>query len=427
MFFCPGGLDNSRAAPYRYFMSAFPSPRFLDRTTPPNIFTLVLLAGMSALSMSIFLPSLPDMAVWFDADYGLLQLSVSVYLAANAVLQILVGPISDKMGRRPVILVGLALFCLATLGCLLATNVYVFLFFRMLQAVVTVAMVLSRAVVRDMYPPDKAGSMIGYVTMGMALIPMIAPAVGGYLGDLFGWKATFWFMGLVGLGTLILVWFDQGETAAKSGLTLPQQFAQYPDLFRSQRFWGYALACAFSSGAFFSFLGGAPYVGSEVYGLAPTVIGYYFGAPAIGYFLGNFLSGRFSARVGINRMVLAGGMLVAGGMASALLIFALGGGSALVFFGFMTMVGLGNGLTIPNATAGTLSVRPHLAGSASGLGGAIMIGGGAALSVLAGAILSPESGAWPLLVLMFTCGLASILAIIHVIIRERQVGGLDAA
>ncbi|QRF66872.1 multidrug effflux MFS transporter [Ponticoccus alexandrii] len=405
-----------------------PSPvRFLDRSTPPHISTLVLLAGMSALTMSVFLPSLPDMAAWYEADYSLLQLSVTVYLAANALLQIVVGPISDKIGRRPVILAGLALFCLATLGCLLATNVYVFLLFRMLQAVVTVAMVLSRAVVRDMVPANEAASMIGYVTMGMAVIPMVSPAIGGYLGDVFGWKASFWLMLGLGLFMIWLVRTDLGETAAKSGLTLSQQFSQYPELFRSQRFWGYALACAFSSGAFFSFLGGAPYVGSEVYGLPSTVIGYYFGAPAIGYMLGNYLSGRYSARVGINRMVLIGAVIVSGGMAVTMVLFAIGGGSALIFFGSMTLVGLGNGLTIPNATAGSLSVRPHLAGSASGLGGAIMIGGGAALSALAGAMLQPGSGAWPLLWLMFACGVASVLAIAHVMAREKQLGGLDAA
>jgi DHA1 family bicyclomycin/chloramphenicol resistance-like MFS transporter len=293
--------------------------------------------------------------------------------------------------------------------------------------VVTVAMVLSRAVVRDMVPANEAASMIGYVTMGMAVIPMISPAIGGYLGDAFGWQASFWFMLALGLGMIWLVWADLGETAVKSGLTLTRQFAQYPELFRSQRFWGYALACACSSGAFFSFLGGAPFVGSEVYGLPPVVIGYYFGAPAVGYMAGNFISGRFSARVGINLMVLVGALTVTGGMVLSLLVFALGGGSALSFFGFMTLVGLGNGLTIPNATAGTLSVRPHLAGSASGLGGAIMIGGGAALSALAGALLGPGSGPWPLLWLMLGCGAASVMAILHVMAREKQVGGLDAA
>lgn len=401
--------------------------RFLDRTTPPHIITLILMAGLSALAMNIFLPSLPDMARSFGADYKLMQLSVAVYLGVNAVLQILIGPISDKLGRRPVILAGILGFILATIGCLLSTNVYIFLVFRMLQAVIATSLVLSRAVVRDMVPADQAASMIGYVSMGMAVVPMIGPAVGGLLDEAFGWKANFWL--LAGLGVLLywLVWRDLGETAHKSGLTLSQQFAEYPELLTSPRFWGYALASGFASGAFFAYLGGAPFVGSEVFGLDPSELGFYFGAPAIGYFLGNFISGRYSARIGVNRMVYWGSLINATGITLSMLVFAIGQGSALSFFGFMTFVGLGNGMTIPNATSGMLSVRLHLAGTASGLGGAIMIGGGAALSALAGALLSPETGAWPLLWIMFLTSVFAIAAIRFVIWREAQLKGLDEA
>lgn len=99
---------------------------FLNRSTPPHISTLILLAGISALAMNIFLPSLPGMAVYFDTDYRLLQLSVALYLAVNAVMQVVLGPISDRFGRRPVVLAGMAIFLLATLGCIISTNVYVF-------------------------------------------------------------------------------------------------------------------------------------------------------------------------------------------------------------------------------------------------------------------------------------------------------------
>ncbi len=401
--------------------------RFLDRTTPPHIVTLVFLAGLSALVMNIFLPSLPQMTEWFDTEYRLMQLSVAVYLGVNAVLQLLIGPISDKLGRRPVILWGIALFCVATLGCILATSVWMFLFFRMCQAVIVVAMVLSRAVVRDIVPQDEAASMIGYVTMGMAVVPMIGPAIGGLLEEAMGWKANFWLLLLLGLGMLWLSWRDLGETAQKSGLTLGQQFREYPELLTSPRFWGYALSSACASGAFFSYLGGAPFVGTEVFGLSPAELGFYFGAPAVGYFAGNFISGRYSARIGVNTMVFVGCWIVTIGMVLSMLFFWVGAGTALSFFGFMTFVGLGNGMTIPNATAGMLSVRPHLAGTASGLGGSIMLGGGAALSAIAGALLQPGSGVWPLLWLMFATSAASIFAIVFVIWRARQLKGLDAA
>lgn len=392
------------------------------RASPPHILTLVLLSGLSALSMNVFLPSLPNMTEYFRTDYRLMQLSVALYLGVNAVIQILVGPVADKMGRRPVILWGMVLFVLATLGCVLAPTAEWFLAFRMAQAVVAVAMVLGRAAVRDLYPQDKAASMIGYVTMGVAVMPMIGPAVGGVLDEAFGWQANFWLLLFLGLASILLTWLDFGETAQKSGLSLARQFREYPELLRSPRFWGYSLSSGFSAGAFFAYLGGAPFVGTQVFGMSPGELGFYFGAPAIGYFLGNFLSGRFSVRFGVNRMVLWGCWANAVGIALSLALMIAGTGSAVTFFGFMTFVGLGNGMSIPNATAGALSVRPHLAGTASGLSGAIMLGGGAGLSALAGAMLTPETGALPLLFLMLATAVLAIVAITLVIRRERHLG-----
>ena len=395
---------------------------FLSRKGPPFVVTLIFLSGLSALGMNIFLPSLPGMATYFEADYRLLQLSVAIYLATNAVIQALIGPVADMMGRRPVILWGLIGFLLATLGCIYAPTAEVFLFFRMCQAVVATAMVLSRAAVRDMYDTDKAASMLGYVTMGMAVVPMLGPAIGGFLDEGFGWKANFWLLFGLGLFGLTLTWLDFGETAHKSGKTLIAQFREYPELLRSPRFWGYSLASGLASGAFFAYLGGAPYVGTEIYGLTVAQLGVYFGAPAAGYFCGNFISGRFSQRVGINRMVLWGCWLNAFGVALSLGLVAAGMGSAYTFFGLMTFVGLGNGMVIPNATSGALSVRPHLAGTASGLSGAIMLGGGAGLSAAAGMVLTPGTGALPLLAIMLATALAGLVAILMVIRRERSLG-----
>ncbi len=395
--------------------------RFLDRTTAPHIVTLILIAGISALSMNIFLPSLPNMTSYFDTEYRVMQLSVALYLGVNAVLQIIIGPISDRYGRRPVILGGFVFFCLATLGCIFATSIEVFLTFRMLQASVVVGIVLSRAVVRDMVPAAESASMIGYVTMGMAVVPMIGPAFGGLLDQAFGWQSNFWLLFVLGVVVTWLVWADLGETARQRSASFAAQFRQYPELLTSRRFWGYCLAAAFGSGAFFAYLGGAPFVGSEVFGLSPSQLGVYFGAPALGYFAGNFISGRYSVRIGINRMILIGSVLNVAGMSLSLLIFYAGFGSVNVFFGFMTFVGFGNGMMLPNANAGMLSVRPHLAGSASGLGGAMMIGGGAALSALAGMLLTKASGAFPLLWLMAITGALAVVSILFVIRREQEL------
>ena len=415
-------MDISRVAAYTDPMTSPPTVRFLDRTTPPHIVTLVLLAGVAALAMNIFLPSLPNMTEWFATDYRLMQLSVSLYLLVNAVLQLVLGPLSDRLGRRPVILGALAIFLVATVGTLLAPNVEVFLFFRMLQAVVVVGIVLGRAVVRDMVDEAQSASMIAYVTMGMALVPMVGPMIGGVLDQAFGWQASFLFLLVCGCGVFWLVWADLGETARNTSVSLRAQVASYPELLTARRFWGYCAAAGFTGGAFFAYLGGAPFVGSEVFGLSPGWLGLYFGAPALGYALGNWISGRFSVRQGVDFMVLWGAIVSAAGLAVLTGLQLAGLVTAEVFFGFFVFVGLGNGMALPNATAGMLSVRPHLAGTAAGLGGAMMIGGGAAVSALAGALLVPGSGPMPLLLIVLTTSLAGVGAILYVIDRARRVG-----
>ncbi len=382
---------------------------------------MIALTSLAALSMNLFLPSLPGMTAYFDTNYGIMQIAVAGYLGVNAVMQIVIGPLSDRYGRRAIMLWAIVIFCLATLGCLLATHIAVFLVFRMIQAAIVAGLVLPRAAIRDLYGQDESASMIGYVTMGMSVAPMLAPALGGVLEGLFGWQASFVALLACGLAALALGWFDMGETATPSTSGFGSQFARYPELLLAPRFWGYALTAAFSSGAFFAYLGGAPYVGSEVFGLDPSTLGIFFGAPAVGYLVGNGLTGRYAARVGTNPMVVYGALANSAGLALSLLVSLAGWGGPLAFFGFMTFVGLGNGLVIPNATAGMLSVRPHLAGTASGLGGAIMIGGGAGLSALAGLLLAGAETGQPLLWLMFLTSVASVATILFVIRREAQL------
>ena len=403
-------------------MSDLSRPRFLDSGSPPHIFTLTALAGVSALTMNIHLPSLPGMSEYFGVNYRVMQLSVALFLAGNALLQLVIGPLSDRFGRRPVLLTSLSIFLLATLGCIFAPTAQLFLVFRMVQSVVAAGMVLSRAVVRDMVPGDEAASMIAYVTMGMSLIPMLAPALGGFLDAAFGWHANFWFLFGLGGALFWLIWRDLGETSTPQEGGFRAQLAEYPALLSSPRFWGYAAAAMFASGAFFAYLGGAPFVGSEIYHLDPASLGLLFGAAAFGYLFGNGVSGRYAVRFGIDRMILAGTLVSTSSMFLSLLAHLAGFAHPAVFFGFMVPLGFGNGLVLPNATAGTLSVRPRLAGSASGLGGALMIAGGATLSAYAGTLLSVESGAVPLIALMLASSLLSVVAILLVMRRARRVG-----
>ncbi|WP_133487231.1 multidrug effflux MFS transporter [Aliiroseovarius marinus] len=396
--------------------------RFLDPSTPPSLFTLTFVAAMAAVSMHIFLPSLPGMARHFQANYHLIQLSVALYLFMNGALQLVVGPLSDRYGRRPIIMSGFAIYILATLGCLAAPDVYTFLAFRMMQATVAVGMVLSRAAIRDMVPGDQAASMIGYVTMGMSVVPMLAPSLGGLLDQHYGWKASFWMQSLTGLLALTLLWRDMGETAPRQFDGFAAQFRAYPALLTSPRYWGYCLTATLTSGAFFAYLGGAPYVGSEIYGMTPSRLGYFFGAPAAGYFVGNFLSGRYAVRVGMIRMIFGGALITAFGMIAAMLIFAVGGGSEYIFFGAMILVGVGNGLTLPSANAGIMSVRPELAGSAIGLSGTLMMVGGAGVSAFAGFALGDGMSPMPLLWVMLGSAVLAVVTMLGVIRRERRLG-----
>ncbi|CUX14064.1 multidrug effflux MFS transporter [Agrobacterium fabrum] len=396
------------------------SSRFLDRTTPPHIITLVVIAGVAALCMNLFLPSLSAMALYFEIDYAVMQFAVSGYLAATALLQLVIGPLSDLFGRRPVMLASITIMIAATMVCMLASDITVFMIGRVAQAAVVSGFVLARAIVRDMVPMEQAASMIGYVTMGMSVVPMVGPTVGGLLNDFSGWQSSFALLALLGAGILVLAWFDLGETNQSKSASFSQQFHAWPELLRSPLFWGYALTSTFSSGMFFSFLGGAPFVGSVLYGLTPAMLGLQFFFMASGYMLGNFVSGRYASQIGISRMMLSGNVIAIAGIVTAIALITGGAESAYAFFVPLALIGVGNGVTLPSANAGMVSVQPHLAGSASGLGGAMTIGGGAALSVLASSVLSKEDGTWPLLLVILATGLVALLTTYVVRLQEQR-------
>ncbi|WEX07236.1 multidrug effflux MFS transporter [Chelativorans sp. AA-79] len=398
--------------------------RPFDNTTPPHIATLVAMAATASVATNIFLPSLPGMAEHFQADYRLVQLTVSLYLAATAVLQLGIGPASDRFGRRPVLLASFAIFCAGTLGAVFAPTIEVLLACRVLQAFSASGMVLSRAIVRDTVGSDEAASRIGYVTMGMTVAPMVAPLIGGILDEAYGWQSTFHLTLLLGGLALLLAYLDLGETNMRPSSSIAAQFRAYPELFRSRRFWGYAATAGFASGAFFAFLGGGPFVATEILGLSPSGYGTYFILVAAGYMIGNFISGRYSRAIGINRMMLSGNVIAAFGTALSIPLFLAGYHHPLSFFAPTFFVGMGNGITLPNANAGVVSVRPHLAGSASGLGGAFQIGAGAALSVVAGALLTTESGPYPLLIVMFLSSICGVAATLYVMQVAREKGDL---
>ncbi len=380
-----------------------------DRS-PPSVSTLIFLTGISTLSLNMFIPSLVNIAAEFEADYALVSLSIAGYLAVTAVLQIIIGPLSDRYGRRPVLLWSIALFTLASIGCLLAPNIWAFLGFRLLQGAIIAGGALSRVVVRDMMPPKEAASLLGYIAMAMAIAPMLGPMVGGALDELFGWRSSFLAFALIGAALLAITWVDLGETNTNRSATFTAQIRAYPALLTSGPFWGYSACAAFSTGAFFAFIAGAPLVANVLFDMSPGRLGIYIGSITSGFFFGSFCAARLAARHSLTTMMLAGRVVACAGLAAGILLFALGAENELALFGSTIFVGIGNGITMPSSSVGAMSVRPDLAGAASGLSGALTVGAGAVLTWLAGAVAAALPGAIPLLGIMFAASFLGLLS-----------------
>jgi Bcr/CflA subfamily drug resistance transporter len=386
----------------------------------PRLLTLILLAALSTLSLNLFLPSLTNIALDFEVEYALVSLSIAGYLAVTAVLQLVIGPMSDRFGRRPVLLCALSVFVIGSLGCLLARDIHGFLLFRALQAAVIAGWVLSMAMIRDTRGESEAASLIGYVAMSMAIAPMLGPMIGGLLDELFGWRSSFLLYSLFGAALLLLCWLDLAETNRSPSATFAVQFEAYPELFGSRRFWGYALCALFSTGAFYVFLAGVPLVAARQFSISPGQLGFYMGTITAGFAVGSFLAGRYSKRHALTTMMITGRLIALAGLAAGLLLFLLGYAHGLTLFLATVFAGLGNGISMPSANAGAISIRPGLAGSAAGLVGASTVAGGALLTSLTGYLLEDGDAAVRLLGIMVTCAVLALAAAYYVRVIDRR-------
>ncbi len=379
----------------------------------PSVYLLVALSAVNPLAINIAMPSMPHMTEAFGTTYAMIQLMLSLYLATMALAQTVIGPLSDRFGRRPVLLGGMVVFVAGSVIALFAPTIEVLLAGRVLQGAGGCAgIVLARAIVRDLYDRDRAASMIGYVTMGMAVAPMIAPTIGGVLEETVGWRGSFVVMLATGAGALLWALAALYETNPNLGraVSFRETVRQWGELLSVPIFWAYSGAAAFASAVFFAFLGGAPYVSSEIMQVGPVAYGLYFILVSLGYMMGNFLTGRFAARIGVPAMITAGNavqMVAVGTMAA---LFAAGIVHPLALFGPMLLVGVANGVALPSAIAGSVSIRPDLAGAASGLGGSMQVGVGALASTLAGALLVTvwQGTVWGLLAVMIVAAVAGV-------------------
>jgi DHA1 family bicyclomycin/chloramphenicol resistance-like MFS transporter len=377
----------------------FPKDRMVDQsaqfaeqaateTRRPPFLILVLVSAIGPLALNIFMPSMPGLQATFGVSYGTVQLTLTLYLIGLSVCQLFYGPLSDRYGRRPLLLAGLALFVLASIASALATSIEMLIIARLVQAIGGASgIVLSRAIVRDLHQGEKAASVLGYITMAWVLAPMIAPAIGGYLDQVAGFRSSFALLAIVGTLTLAGAWFTLHETNFNRRTDgRLWQSAHYGSIFAARQFRGYATCLAFASAVFFTFLAFAPFLTVSIMGRSAVDYGLWFILVSIGYMIGNFLSGRYSERIGNDRMVLFGNTLTLLGAALCLILALLGILTPAALFSPMLLCALGNGLTIPNGTIRAISVDAKLVGTAAGLVGFLQMGVSAVISQAVGSL-----------------------------------------
>ena len=382
-----------------------------DQTARPKRATLIGLASISVLSINMFAPALDDMATDFSTSFFTISLALGAYLAFTAIIQLVIGPVSDRFGRRPVVLTALAIFVLASCVCALAQNISVFLAFRFLQAGVACCGALSMVIVRDTHPTERVAGTIAYIGMAMAVAPLLGPIVGGILADVFGWRSIFWFFAAFGTINLVHCWYRLRETKPNSSAGTKSMRRSMMLLAASQAFWAFAMVTAFSTGAFFIFIAGAAIVADTVFQLTPSQTGLAVGSITGGFMFGSFLSGKYSQHFGILKMIFCGRLTALTGLTLGALLWVLGlQSSPYTYFGLIVLVGIGNGITMPNSNTGALSVNPKLAGTAAGLNSALNALCGGILTLVAGAVMSSSTGGGQLLFLMFFCVLVSLIA-----------------
>jgi DHA1 family bicyclomycin/chloramphenicol resistance-like MFS transporter len=378
------------------------------------VFPLVVaLVAIGPLSTDLYLPSLPSITRDLDAGTAQAQLTLSAYMTAFAVVQLVYGPLSDRFGRKPVALAGIAIYAGATLACALAPTIEALIWARAAQAAGACAgVVLGRAIVRDVYGPEGTARALAAVGSVMAFAPAIGPILGGLIENWFGWRWNFAL--LLGFATVLLASLTAlGETNAHRSpraTDVAPMLANYRMLIGDRVYLGYALCVAFSYGGLFAFISDSSFVLIDVLGLSPAIYAWFFALCVAGYFTGTRITVAFNKRLGVDRMIVLGASInILGGaamLASALAGFAapgLAGAFALVVPMALYMVGMG--IVMPNGQGGALAGYAKMAGAAS----ALMGFGHFALAALVGIAFGQlhDGGVVALPALVFACALAT--------------------
>ncbi len=360
------------------------------RTTKPPIWLLMSATVSSQMALTIFLPSLPTIATDLSVSYGTAQLTLSIYLFAFAFAQLAVGPLSDSLGRRPLLLGSLVVFTIGSVCCAISPTIETLIASRLVQACGACGgVVLGRAIVRDSRTGPEAPRAMGYMASSMALAPALSPLLGGQLLGFFGWRSNFWFTAACGLAVLILVWRILGETAPKAAPRTTGVVRDYLDGFRAvlreRRFIGLMIATTCASAGFNVFFSGGPILLIQVMGVAVETFGWFTLAWAGNFVLGSLVSSRLQGRVKSLLLIPVGQVVLTIGALAMMATAALGYVTPLALIVPLVLMGWGNGLNMPNAMANALSAVPaSRVGAASALMGFVQMVTAAVLTLLIG-------------------------------------------
>jgi DHA1 family bicyclomycin/chloramphenicol resistance-like MFS transporter len=384
---------------------------------------LAALTGIGPLSTDMYLPSLPAIAREFGATTADAQLTISTYLVGFAIGQLIYGPLSDRHGRKPVLLGALAVYCAATLGCLLASSIDMLIFTRALQALGGCGgVVLSRAIVRDLYAGARAGRELSLISMVMALAPVVAPLIGGAVQTLFGWRANFAVLTASGLliVTIVSLWLPETLERASEAVSARSILRSFSIFLRDR---GYLAHCGLAVLVFsglFAWISASPFVLQDLYHLSAFWFGVAFAVGSAGFMAGSTIASRLVSRRGIGTTVGYGVLAQASGGLLMIAGLALGLRSAAALVAPMAVYLVGLGLTLPQAIAGAMHPYKDRAGAASSLLGFLQQGGAALCGVVVGQLLG--NSAWPMAIAVAGTGVASlILWVMTRGVRERAL------
>ncbi len=386
-----------------------------DKPAPLKLIVLLMAMGaIGPVSLNILVPATPGIARIFDTNVATVQLTLSLYLMGLAVSQLVLGPLSDRFGRKPVLIGGLSITAAASIAAIYSTSIETLILWRTLQALgASSGLVLGRAIIRDLYTRDRAASMIGLVTTVMVVAPMAAPLIGGVLDTAFGWEYTFVLTGAFAGLVLIWAYFALPETRPDhiTGGGLRFVLRESRELLSNRRFIGYVLVCAIGTATFFAFLGGGPHVVVGIMARSSAEYGLWFILTSLGFMVGNFVTSRYSQRYGIDRMIHFGLLaLVAGAVVTVAVCVVLPDGGPWTIFIPQLLISFGNGIFMPNCVAGAVSVRPQAAGTASGITGFTQMATGAVVAQAMSHVVATASTAIPLAIAMLLLSMATAVA-----------------